>query len=119
MIVSHSFKLPRSLLARCYFTKEYDRFKLVRLLSLLGMESVMKNLQMDQVHKQREKDLNLNLLGGGNTVRVRKDFLEEKPGLVKEMECKVCNVKYDSKKLVEFIIHERECGVTKDEAMKK
>ena len=106
-------------LDRCYFSKENDRFKLVRLLSLLGMESLMKNLQMDQVHKQREKDLNLNLLGGGNTVRVRKDLLEEKPGLVKEMECKVCNVKYDSKKLVEFIIHERECGVTKDEAMKK
>jgi len=30
-----------------------------------------------------------------------------------EMQCKVCNVKFDSKKIVEFILHEKECGVIK------
>ena len=51
-------QLPHTLLARCYFTKEYDRFKLLRLLSLLKMENVIKNLQVNQVY--RPKDVNLN-----------------------------------------------------------
>ena len=78
----------------------------MRLLSLLRMENVMKNLQMNQVYKQN--DVNLNFLGVESVKGCD-------AGVEKEMQCKVCNVKFDSKKIVEFILHEKECGVTKTE----
>jgi len=68
------------------------------------MENVMKNLEMNQVYKQN--DVNLNFLGVESATG--SDAVVEK-----EMQCKVCNVKFDSKKIVEFILHEKECGVSK------
>ena len=69
-------------LVRCYFSTEYERFKLLRLLSLLRMDNVIKNLQGYQVFKP--KDVNLNHM----VVEVEQDQPEEeKQKLLHETEC--------------------------------
>jgi len=97
----------------CFFSNEYDRFKLLGLLNTLKMENVTKNLQMNQVYKQN--DVNLNFLGGESVT----DCVTVDKKELKEMQCKVCNLKFDSKKIVEFILHEKECGVSYRQSVAK
>jgi len=68
----------------CFFSNEYDRFKLLGLLNTLKMENVIKNLQMNQVYKQN--DVNLNFLGGESVT----DCVTVDKKELKEMQCKVC-----------------------------
>ena len=91
-------------LARCYFSKEYERFKLLRLLSLLRMDNVIKNLQVNQVC--RPKDVNLN-----DMVEVEQDQPEEE----EQKECKICQKKFQGRKMVELVLHETECAKKKAE----
>ena len=56
----------------------------------------------------KQNDVNLNFLGGESVT----DCVTVDKKELKEMQCKVCNLKFDSKKIVEFILHEKECGVS-------
>jgi len=88
----------------CYFSLEYERFKLLRLLSLLRMDNVIKNLQVNQVFKP--KDVNLN-----DMVEVGQDQPQEE----EQKECKICKKKFQGRKKVELVLHETECAKKKAE----
>ena len=99
---SHDF----SSIPRCYFSQEYDRFKLLRLLSQLRMENVIRNLRVNQVYKP--KDVNLNDL-------VEK---QDQKQAEEQKECKICQKKFQGRKMVELVLHETECAKRKAEKEK-
>jgi len=95
---------------RCGVTKQKDSFRLVHLLTSLGLDTVVNTLEMERLsveHSPQEcpEHCMLERMSSSGSVKYR--LTPHSP----ELECKECGQKFYVKQAVEFFFHERDCNI--------